>query len=130
MIEDLVASFYKALAVGDRATVEGLLSDQFFAEFAKGLPGSIGGRHVGVEAIDQGWWQIGRLFKVKAVVTEQVKTIDGRLLVLGHYGGTARESGRNLDAAFTHLWTAEGDELTALVQVTDTALWLAALQGE
>jgi ketosteroid isomerase-like protein len=49
---------------------------------------------------------------------------------VGHYRGVARHGGGQLDAAFAHLWRADGERLVELTQITDTALWLAALQAD
>jgi 2-(1,2-epoxy-1,2-dihydrophenyl)acetyl-CoA isomerase len=118
MIAQLVNQLYAALAAGDRSGVEGLLAPDFHAKFSAGLPEPIGGVHSGADAIDSGWWEIGRRFRgLRAVPEEQIETVDGRLLVLGRY--------LPVDAAFAHIWSATGDRLTSLVQITDTALWLA-----
>jgi ketosteroid isomerase-like protein len=128
MIEELVSRLYAALAVGDRSGVEALLDESFVAQFSEGLPEGIGGRHEGDQAIDAGWWALGKLFRVAAEPDEHVRLVDGRLLVLGRYRGSARRSGRQLDAAFAHVWRAKGERLVELSQITDTALWLAALK--
>jgi ketosteroid isomerase-like protein len=127
MIDALVAQLYTALAGGDRATVEALISPDFVAEFSAGYGEPVGGRHVGADAIDSGWWALGRRWAVRAHPEEQIATVDGRLLVLGHYRGRPRSTpdAEPFDAAFAHLWSAEGDRLTTLVQITDTAIWLA-----
>jgi ketosteroid isomerase-like protein len=116
MIVELVEGLYAALAAGDRPAVEALLSVDFVADFSAGLPAPIGGRHFGSEAINSGWWEIGRRYRLRVEVSEKIATTDGRLLVLGYY--------RPIDAAFAHLWRADGDRLAALVQITDTALWV------
>ena len=54
---------------------------------------------------------------------------DGRLLVLGRYVGSGRATGTPLDAAFVHLWSAADGRLTAVWQLTDSALFLSALEG-
>jgi 2-(1,2-epoxy-1,2-dihydrophenyl)acetyl-CoA isomerase len=123
MIRPLVERLYAALAAGDRAEVETLLDPSFTASFSEGLPHGIGGRHDGTDAIDRGWWAIGRAFQLRARPDELVETVDGRLLVLGRYVGQARASGAPVDAAFAHLWSGDGARLTALVQITDTARW-------
>ena len=127
MRHDLVERLYAALAAGDRDGVQALLHPEFVATFAAGLPFGIGGAHRGTDAIDHGWWAIGRAFALRAEPSEWIDCADGRLLVIGSYVGHARATRRPITAAFTHLVAGEGGQLTSLVQVTDSALWLAAL---
>lgn len=121
---------YDALAHGDAARVEGLLDPAFEGHLADGLPLGLGGTRVGPVAMrEEGWWAIGRAFAVRAEPEEWLGCGQGRLLVRGRYVGTARSTGRRLDAAFAHLWSARAGRITALWQLTDTALWVEALGG-
>jgi ketosteroid isomerase-like protein len=124
---ELVERLYAALAAGDRDGVQALLHPEFVATFAAGLPFGIGGSHHGSDAIDHGWWAIGRAFALRAEPSEWIDCADGRLLVAGRYVGHARATRRPITAAYIHLFAAEDDRLTRLIQVTDSALWLAAL---
>ncbi len=132
MIEELVAQLYDALAHGDRNALLCLLADDFSAEFADGLPAPVGGVHRGTDAIDNGWWELGRRYRVRANPTEWIPTVDGRLLVVGRYRGTARATGAEIDAGFAHLWsvTSDGLRLMTLQQFTDTARWRGASEDQ
>ena len=122
-VTDLVARVYPALAAGDKPAMEELLARDFVGRITDGMPAGAG-VHEGSEAmIDNGWWAIGRRFAVRAEPEELIPCSDGRLLVLGRYRGRERSTGAEVDAAFTHLWTAQGGRLTSVVQVTDTARW-------
>jgi 2-(1,2-epoxy-1,2-dihydrophenyl)acetyl-CoA isomerase len=121
----VVESLYVALARGDRDAVAALLRADFTAVFSEGLPFGIGGARHGLEAIDLGWWEMGRHYAVRAEPTEWIECAGGRLLVLGAYTGRARSSGAAFEAAFAHLWSGAGGRLHRLVQITDTALWPA-----
>jgi ketosteroid isomerase-like protein len=127
MNHQIVIALYAALAAGDRAGVETCLAPGFEAAFTDGLPLGIGGTHIGHDAIDHGWWAIGRAFALTAEPSQYIDTADGRLLVLGVYRGRARATGASIEAAFMHLWAADGDHLTNLLQLTDSAQWLSAL---
>lgn len=124
---ELVIRLYPALAAGAEATLVELLAPDFVGHLAAGLPAPIGGRHDGPRAmIDDGWWAIGRRFKVRAEPEEWYPCGGGRLVVLGRYKGRHRgpaERAPVVDAAFAHLWTAAGGRLCRLVQVTDTVAW-------
>jgi ketosteroid isomerase-like protein len=126
-ITELVAALYPALAKGDRETIAGLIAADFEGTLTEGLP--MGGFHRGREdMIDNGWWAFGRAFKVRVEPTQWMTCPDGRLLVLGRYVGSGRKSGVPIDAAFVHLWSAADGRLTAIWQLTDSALFMQALE--
>ncbi|TMD92027.1 MAG: DUF4440 domain-containing protein [Chloroflexi bacterium] len=128
-MEELVRSVYSALAAGDAAALGELLAPGFEAEVAEGMPLGLGGHRSGSDAmIRETWWPIGRSFAMRVEPGEWIACEDGRLLVLGRYRGRARSTGQPVDAAFAHLWTARDGRLVGLRQLTDTALWAAALE--
>jgi 2-(1,2-epoxy-1,2-dihydrophenyl)acetyl-CoA isomerase len=107
-----------------------LLDPAFEGHLAEGMPLGLGGRRAGAETMRRhGWWAVGRVFAVHAEPEEWIACADGRLLVLGRYRGHVRSTGRPLDAAFVHLWTAREGRLLGVWQLTDTALWTAALEA-
>ncbi len=122
-------SLYRALAAGDRETLGKLLHPDFVGRATEGLPLGAGGEHVGPEAMRREvWWQLGRHYRVEAHPEDFHALDDGRLLVIGHYRGEARRSGKKLDAAFHHVIGFAGDgRMTSLEQLTDTAAWIEAL---
>jgi 2-(1,2-epoxy-1,2-dihydrophenyl)acetyl-CoA isomerase len=123
---ELLARVYPAISTGDRATLEQLLAPGFVASVTEGMPVG-GGTHEGAQAmIDDGWWAIGKRFAVKAEPREVIACADGRTLVLGRYRGRERATGHEVDAAFSHLWSSRNGQLTALIQITDTARWTPA----
>jgi ketosteroid isomerase-like protein len=132
-VRDLVERMYPALATGDRAGVEALLSPEFEAYYSPGLPAPIGGRHVGPQdCIDNGWWAIGARWAVRAAPVRWLdcgtdETGNDELVVLGDYVGKSRRSKRPLNAPFAHAWAARDGRLRSLRQYTDTALWRDAL---
>ena len=124
-VRQLVDLVYPALAAGDRNALLELLDPEFEATFTEGLPFGIGGTHRGAIAAQRdGWWAIGRAFDVRAEPEEWIACVDGRLLVTGRYLGSVRASGVAIDAAFAHLWTARGNRLVRLWQLTDSAQWI------
>ena len=127
-ITELVTGLYQALMTGDRETIERLVAPEFEGIVTEGLP--MGGHHKGRDAmIEHGWWEFGRLFRLRIEPTQWMPCPDGRLLVLGRYVGKGRKTGVPFDAAFVHLWSAAGGQLTAVWQLTDSALFLRALDG-
>jgi 2-(1,2-epoxy-1,2-dihydrophenyl)acetyl-CoA isomerase len=127
-IEPLVRQIYPALAAGDADALRVLLHPDFQAHFADGLPFGIGGDRDGVDAaITDGWWEIGRAYRMSAEPEEWIGTEDGRLVVRGFYRGTARATGNEVVAEFVHLWAGADGRLTSLRQLTDTVQWTQAL---
>jgi 2-(1,2-epoxy-1,2-dihydrophenyl)acetyl-CoA isomerase len=124
-----VKTLYRALAAGDRQTLGMLLHPDFIGHATDGLPLGVGGDHVGPDAMRRElWWQLGRHYDVEAFPDEFHALDDGRLLVAGRYRGQARRSGNNLDAAFHHvIGFADDGRMTSLIQLTDTAAWVQAL---
>lgn len=122
-------ALYRALAAGDRDRLAELLSDDFVGHAAEGLPLGMGGEHRGREAMQRNlWWKIGKHFAVEAQPDDYRILADGGLLVAGHYRGSARRSGRPLDAEFTHVLAFDAaGRITSLRQLTDTAAWIEAL---
>jgi ketosteroid isomerase-like protein len=126
-----VQRFYATLGKADADGVRDLIAPDFEAHFAKGLPLGVGGHHKGAEAtITDGWWAMGKVYRMTAVPEEWIPTNDGRLVVLGAYRGHARATGKEVDASFVHVWTLSDGRLTSLVQITDTSLWTAALEPD
>lgn len=125
-------NLYRALAEGDRDALDRLLAPDFIGHAAHGLPLGMGGTHIGPDAMrTQLWWRIGEHFTARAVAEDFQALEDGRLVVIGTYRGSARRSGAVLDAAFVHVLSFGADgRITALDQLTDTAAWHAALDGD
>ncbi len=123
---------YRSLATGDVDALNQLLAPDFVGHAAEGLPLDMGGTHIGPQAMQRNlWWRIGEHFKARAVAEDFQPLQDGRLVVIGTYRGTARRSGADLDAAFIHVLSFDGQgRIVALNQVTDTAAWHAALDGD
>ncbi|MGU3500981.1 enoyl-CoA hydratase-related protein [Mycobacterium sp. C31M] len=123
---------YQALAAGDREALDRLLAPDFIGHAAEGLPLDMGGTHVGPDAMRKNlWWRIGQHFEARAVAEDFQTLHDGRLVVIGTYEGSARKSGAELKAAFVHVLSFSTDgRIASLNQLTDTAAWHAALDGD
>jgi 2-(1,2-epoxy-1,2-dihydrophenyl)acetyl-CoA isomerase len=125
---ELVRTLYRALAAGDREALDAVLDPDFVGEATLGLPLGLGGRYVGARAMRREFWGvIAKNYDLAAHPQEVTLLSDGRVLVTGVYLGSARSSGRKLEAAFTHTITVAGGRITALHQLTDSARWIDAL---
>ena len=130
-ISELAERLYAALAKGDRGTLRQLLVPDFEAEFAAGMPVVDSGRRIRTaEAmIEDAWWALGRVFRMRVEPSSWIPCADGRLLVIGRYKGSLRATGREFEANLVHLWTAREGRLAHLWHLTDTAIWAQAIAG-
>lgn len=120
----LTRRVYPALATGDLSVLTEVLAEDFVGHLSPGFPAPIGGRHQGRQAmIDDGWWALGRRFRVRAEPEEWCRADDARMVVVGRYRGRHRDADVPIDAAFAHVWTAQDGRLRTLRQITDTAAW-------
>lgn len=128
VLRALVDDLYDALAAGDGDAITAALTDDFVGRLAPGLPFGIGGEHVGAEAIVRdGWFAIGRHWRVRADPSSYELLADGRLQVQGTYRGKGRKSGRPFEAWFLHQWALRDGRIAGLTQLTDSAAFVAAL---
>ncbi|QFS90338.1 4-chlorobenzoyl coenzyme A dehalogenase-2 [Mycobacterium sp. THAF192] len=125
-------ALYDALARGDADALGVLLAPEFVGYAAEGMPLNMGGTHVGPESMRKNlWWRIGEHFKARAVAEDHQPLADGRLAVIGTYRGSGRRSRAELNAAFVHIISFDDrGRITSLRQITDTAAWQAALDGD
>jgi ketosteroid isomerase-like protein len=131
-IQELVKQLYAALAKGDREQLLELLAPDFEAEFAAGMPlaGSSGPIRSAEDMIEDAWWPLGRVVRMRVQPADWIPCADGRLLVVGRYKGSVRSTGREFEANLVHLWTACGGRLSHLWHLTDTALWAQAIASD
>ena len=125
---DLVRRSYEAFSRGDLDAVLADMDPQIEWHQAQGLPH--GGLHVGVEDVrrsifeplDESWWD------GFTAVPEEFLDAGDQVVVVGRYRGTARESRKQLDVPFVHIWTVTGDKAVRFRQFLDTAGWVEALR--
>jgi ketosteroid isomerase-like protein len=74
------------------------------------------------DPLDEEWWD-----EFTAVPDEFLDAGD-QVVVIGRYRGRAKETGKQLDVPFVHIWSMSGDQAIRFRQYLDTAGWVAALQ--
>ncbi|HEX8638639.1 MAG TPA: nuclear transport factor 2 family protein [Pyrinomonadaceae bacterium] len=123
----IIKSLYEALAKGDVTAVQPLLDPQIEWTEAEGFP--LGGTYRGPEAV------LKRVLMRLDKEWENFQTIpdefiDGgeTMVVLGHYSGTYKATGKSFRAPFAHVWTVRDGKAARYVQYTDTLLIHRALQ--
>jgi ketosteroid isomerase-like protein len=118
---------YDAFAAGDAKALLTAVTPGFRGVVSEGMPHGLGGTYDGAQTMLRDCWaRIFALIDSRPVPAEYLP-VDGRIVVLGRYAGTARATGRPLSAAFAHILSFAGGRVSELVQITDTARWHDAL---
>ena len=115
---------YDAMAAHDgRALLKAMHAD-FRGTVSEGMPLAVGGRHEGPERmLFDVWAKVFEAYDVAPEVTRYVETGGEEVVAIGRYAGTARGTGRPLDAVFAHVLSIRDGRVTSLDQITDTHRW-------
>ncbi len=124
----IIKGLYDAFGTGDVAAVLGTFDPQIQWNEAEGNPYADGNPYVGGASVAGGVFQRCVTDVDKFSVTP-VNYIDGgdTVAVEGRYRGTAKATGKVLDAQFVHVWHLRGGKVVRFQQYTDTRQWAAAL---
>jgi ketosteroid isomerase-like protein len=115
---------YDAMAARDAHALFRAMHDDFRGTVSEGMPLAVGGRHEGPERmLLDVWAKVFEAYDVAPEVTRYVETGGEDLVALGRYVGTARGTGRPLDAAFAHVLSIRDGRVASLDQITDTQRW-------
>ena len=128
---EVAQRLYKAFEERDPQGIVAVFAPDARGVVAAGMPMNLGGEYRGGDAmLREVWGPVFGVLDTRPVPDEYIEGPDGRVVVVGHYQGTARESGRSHDAAFVHLLRVADGAIIELVQVTDTARWHEALAAQ
>ncbi len=124
---ELVQRSYEAFARDDLDAVLADMHPEIEWHQAQGLPH--GGFYRGVDEVrrnifdplDEEWWD--------EFTAEPDEFLDAgsEIVVLGRYRGVAKQTGKELDVPFVHVWSVEAGKAVRFRQFLDTAGWVAAL---
>ncbi|MDX1442611.1 MAG: nuclear transport factor 2 family protein [Gammaproteobacteria bacterium] len=124
--ERIVREGYAAFARGDMDAVMATMSPELVWYEAEGLP--IGGVYHGPQAVMENVFaMIGAEWERYETRPERIIASGNEVAVWGRYRGIHRESGRQLDVPFVHIWILEDGKLVEFHQLTDTALYNSAM---
>lgn len=125
-----INALYEGFAAGDiPAAISGFAPGIVWNE-AENLKYADGNPYVGPDAVVGGVFaRIGGEFDGFTATPETWIADDGRVAVLGRYGGVHNGSGKTLDAPFVHVFTVADGRITSFQQYTDTIGWQAAIGG-
>jgi len=123
-ISQLVDDLYAAFAAHDAAALLAVVSPDFVGHVSQGMPGGVGGMHQGPQAMLEDVWIPTFVAFGATPVPESSRLVeDGSLVVHGWYVRPEGADIGGMRAEFVHLIEADGEGVTALRQVTDTASW-------
>jgi len=125
---EIVRRSYVAFARGDLDGVLGDMDPAIEWHQAQGLPH--GGLYRGLDEVranifdplDDQWWD-----DFSAVPDEFLDAGD-QVVVVGRYRGVGKQTRKQLDVPFVHIWTLQGEKAIRFRQFLDTAGWVEALQ--
>lgn len=126
----IVRRSYEAFARGDLDAVVADMDEAIEWQQAQGLPH--GGIYRGIaevranvfDPLDRDWWS------AFSAVPDEFLDAGGEVVVLGRYRGIARQTGRELDVPFVHIWSLRDGRAWRFRQFLDTAGWVEALSAD
>jgi ketosteroid isomerase-like protein len=124
---DVARNLYEAFERADPELLLGLLHPDFVGHVSEGMPGALGGTHVGpVAMLADVWAPIWRRFRARPVPERFLSCADGTVVVTGTYVGQSPDTTRALTAAFAHVLALREGLVCEMRQVTDTQRWAQA----
>ena len=126
---DIVKRSYEAFARDDMDGVLGDMHEDIEWHQAQGLPH--GGFYRGLaevkrnifDPLGEEWWDE---FEAEP---DEFLDAGANVVVIGRYRGISKETRKQLDVPFVHIWTLEGDKAIRFRQYLDTAGWVEALRA-
>jgi ketosteroid isomerase-like protein len=124
---DIVKRSYVAFARGDLDAVMADMHPEIEWHQAQGLPH--GGLYRGLDEVrrnifdplDQEWWE------GFTADPDEFLAAGDQVIVVGRYRGISKETRKQLDVPFVHIWSMSGDKAIRFRQYLDTAGWVGAL---
>lgn len=124
----IVRAFYAALARGDVPGLLALLHPDLHWTEATGFPYSSGTWRQPQQVLENLLVPLMRDWDGFSAVAEDFIAQGDRVISLGTYRGTARATGRTMQAPFAHVWRVADGKLQQFDMHTDTLLVERALR--
>lgn len=119
---------YRNFAKGDIPAVLEVFEPDIEWTEAEGFP--YGGTYKGPDDIMENvFMKLGTEWDGFSVAPDEFIDAGDKIIVLGKYSGTYKETGKSFKADFAHVWTLKDGKAAKFVQYTDTALVQKALQN-
>lgn len=119
---DVIRGLYQAFATGDVPGVLGAMHENIEWNEAESFPYADRNPYRGPMAVAEGVF--GRIladFDGFTVTPETYLDAGTSVVALGRYTGTAKATGKALNAQFAHVWWVADGKITRFQQYTDTA---------
>lgn len=132
MNEPLAAAqrLYDAFDDRDPQAILDALHTDFVGDISAGMPLGVGGLHHGPEAtLSEVWGPVFAEYDVAVDAQELLPVPGDRVVALGHYRGSLRSTGDQIDATFAHVLEIQDGRISRLQQITDTASWAPGRSG-
>jgi ketosteroid isomerase-like protein len=125
----LARLLYQALRDADGPALARLLHPDFVGRVTAGLPNGYGGEYHGAKAmLLDVWARVWADYDMAPRPDQLLVAEDGTVVAVGRYLGSARATGRSVDAAFAHILRFRDGKLVELHQITDSQRWVEALE--
>lgn len=124
----LVQEMYDAFARGDVPSVLAAMDPQIEWNEAENFPYADGNPYIGPAAVAEGVFQrLGDEWEYWKLDIEQLLAADGVVVARGRYNAVNKQTGKQINAQFAHLWWLRDGKAVRFQQYADTAQVAAAL---
>jgi uncharacterized protein len=118
---ETVQAFYGSAATGDMERLRSILAPQLAWRQTPGWP-LADTFHTPDEVLEGVFERLHAQWDGFKGVPQDFIVGDDRVVVLGTYSGTSRETGRSFEAPFAHVFTVRDGAIVAMTQYADTKL--------
>lgn len=127
---ELVEGIYAAFAAGDMASFADALAPDVVWNEAENYPYADRNPYRGAEEIMEGVFaRTAEDWDGFAVHMNDIVDGGDRVVAMGRYEGSHRQSGKPLDVQAAHVWTIEGGKVVRFQQYVDTLGTANAMSG-
>src|SRR4051794_14262897 len=125
---ELVQQAYEKFQSGDIQTLLSLLSEDVVWQLPKieGVP--VGGERRGREEVGQWFATLADAQEVRQFEPREFVAQGDNVVALGHYAWLVKETGREFQSDFAHVFTVRGGEIARFQEYADSAKAAAAYQ--
>ena len=118
-----VTGLYEAFGRGDIPAVLGAFDPNISWSEAENNPYQPdGSAWIGPDAVVQNlFMRLADDWESFTVTPKQFHDAGSTVVVEGRYSGTAKATGKSIDAQFCHVWGVSGEKITSFQQYVDTA---------
>ena len=118
---ELLRKGYGDFATGNSPAVLEVFDNKIEWTEAEGFP--YGGTFTGPEQVAENvFMKLGTEWDGWTVTPSEFIDAGDKVIVLGKYSGTFKETGKSMEADFAHVWTLRDGKAVKFIQYTDTAL--------